>query len=373
MQEASSAANRPLKAKAPDYSFRIWLAAAVSMVLIGVVLATAWAVNQAIAQSPRLSKSQARVIIAVAQFPGLIRESIQELLLHIDDDPLPLLMDKTTTEKPHWVRNFPAADDSGYLLFSGVDPAAKHSNVQLIRIADGAIIARWDPDWPAVLAQHTPKKYSPQFSPKTIEALHPLLLADGDVIFNTKGQSLVRLSPCSSKPVWVLDDVMHHSIEIDDNGTLWIPSVSQDGFTDNTWLNERIRDDALARVTTDGKVIEKRSFVRILRSNGLQALLLGAAGERLNDDPIHINQIKIAPRGSEHWQQGDLLISARSLSTVFLYRPSTNKIIWHRTGPWLNQHSADFVDNHRISIFDNNAILFAPKGQEFVTRGDKPV
>jgi len=41
---------------------------------------------------------------------------------------------------------------------------------------------------------------------------------------------------------------------------------------------------------------------------------------------------------------------------LFLYRPSTNKIIWYQTGPWMNQHSVDFVDDHRISVLNNNVV-----------------
>ena len=81
-----------------------------------------------------------------------------------------------------------------------------------------------------------------------------------------------------------------------------------------------------------------------------------APGDQINTDPIHINQIKVANKDSRYWKRGDLLISARHLSTLFLYRPSTDKIIWHQTGPWMNQHSVDFVDDHRISVFNNNVV-----------------
>jgi Arylsulfotransferase (ASST) len=160
---------------------------------------------------------------------------------------------------------------------------------------------------------------------------------------------------------------MHHSVELDPNGTLWIPSVSQAGFADDTWLSDRIRDDALANVSTGGKILGMYSFVKILRDNGLSALLVGLSGPNLNPDPIHMNQIRVAPRDSKYWNRGDLLISARHLSAVFLYRPSTGKIIWHKIGPWLNQHAADFVGEHQISVLDNNIIAFAPKAYAFLT------
>jgi hypothetical protein len=50
------------------------------------------------------------------------------------------------------------------------------------------------------------------------------------------------------------------------------------------------------------------------------------------------------------------LISVRNKSTVFLFRPSTNKILWLKTGPWLNQHDVDFVDSTRVGVFGNNIV-----------------
>ena len=370
MKKAAPTTAQPRDVRAPAWSIWLWVAATLLAVQIAVVIGTAWAVRHALGDGPLLTDAQKRIFITVAEFPMLVRTAIREVESRFENDPLPLLIDRETTETSHWVRRFPAPEDSGYLLFSGVDPAAKHSVVQLIRISDGAIIARWDPDWPVIFEQHTSKKFAPVGSLKAAQTMHPLLLPDGDIIFNTAGPSLVRLSPCSRQPVWVLDDVMHHSNELDANSTLWVPSVSQDGFTDNPWLRARIRDDALARVSTDGRVLDKRSFARILRDNGLQALLLGTSGTTLNEDPIHMNQIQVAPRDSRHWQRGDLLISARHNSTVFLYRPSTGKILWHQTGPWMNQHSADFVDDHRISVFDDNDVAYAPKEHAFMAPGD---
>jgi hypothetical protein len=54
--------------------------------------------------------------------------------------------------------------------------------------------------------------------------------------------------------------------------------------------------------------------------------------------------------------KGDLLISLRNRSTVFLYRCSTNKILWLKTGPWLNQHDPEFIDSVRIGVFGNNIL-----------------
>lgn len=371
MRKANRTTTHAAKDRAPAWS--LWFAAAVLAVLIVAVIGTAWAVRHAIAGDLFFSKAQSRAVIALAEFPDLVRTAITEVRGWVEDSPRMLLIVRKKAEQPYWVRRFPAPEDPGYLLFAGVDPVARHSIVQLIRISDGTPVARWDPDWPALFERHTPKKDAPAGNPENGQAVHPLLLGDGDIIFNTNSTtaSLVRLGPCSSKPIWVLDEDVHHSNELDASGAaVWVPSVSQDGLSDSSWLRDRIRDDALANFSLEGRLLDKRSFIRILRDNDMHAMVLGTIGVRANEDPIHMNQIQVALYNSRHWNRGDLLISSRGLSTVFLYRPSTGRILWHKTGPWMNQHSVDFVDGHRISVFDNNIVRGAPKEHAFLTPGD---
>ena len=48
------------------------------------------------------------------------------------------------------------------------------------------------------------------------------------------------------------------------------------------------------------------------------------------------------------------MLSIRSLSTIALYRPSTNKIVWLKTGPWMLQHDVDIISDYQISVFGNH-------------------
>ena len=364
---STSIAQSPISSK---WGFWLWLAAALASLILGTVLITAYLVRHAlIPPHIRMTDEQAEMVIEVAKFPGLVKSAFEEF--SFSDDPNGLLLDRKATEKTNWVRHFPEPEDHGYLLFSGVDPVVKKSLVQLIRIADGHVMAQWTPDWIAINDKTTGKQSLPQGSIRRLRAVHPLLLAEGDIVFNT-GSILTRVSTCSSKPVYVvLDQIMHHSVELDENGSaIWGPSVVQNSLTENAYLNNAIRDNSLAHVSLDGRVLENRSFSRILLDNGLKALLLGHFGASFNLDPIHLNEIQVAKSDGRYWLRGDLLISARHLSTLFLYRPSNNKIIWHQTGPWMNQHSVEFVGDHSISVFDNNVVTVAPIGKEFLTSGD---
>jgi hypothetical protein len=171
--------------------------------------------------------------------------------------------------------------------------------------------------------------------------------------------------------VWLLDEQVHHSIESADDGTLWAPGIAVDGLADSQWLQERVRDDAILQLSQQGRVMQRISVIGLLRRNGLQALALGLSGEALRLDPIHLNQITPAASDTAHWRRGDLLLSLRNISTVLLYRPATGQVLWHRTGPWLNQHAAMFVDDSRVSVFDNNVHYPAPPASRaFVTPQD---
>jgi hypothetical protein len=97
----------------------------------------------------------------------------------------------------------------------------------------------------------------------------------------------------------------------------------------------------------------------------MRGLLFGHGGEMIPHDPIHMNDVQPALVDSRFWRKGDLLISARHLSTVFLYRPSTGRIVWYKTGPWLNQHDANFLGDSRITVFGND-VIGERHGEEFV-------
>ena len=332
------------------------------------LIITAWSVRHVLVGGTQFSTAQSTIIIATAEFPGKVRDAFIALKSWSDVEPYGLLTKKKGVNQNGWIRHFPEPSDDGYLLLAGLDPVVKHSIVRLIRIMDGKELFRWDPNWDYIDSKISNKKFYEKGSKFNLLPNHPLLASNGDIIFNTYN-SLIRMDICSGTPLWVLDEVMHHSNEFDEDGNIWTASISNEGFADNYWLYDRVRDDAIASVSPNGDLIKRYSFAKILRDNGLESLLsLGNA--RTGFDLVHLNQISVARSSSPFWQVGDLLISARNLNTVFLYRPTTNRIIWFKTGPWMGQHSVDFVGNHKISVFDNHVFGGVPKHQPFLVPGD---
>jgi Arylsulfotransferase (ASST) len=244
-----------------------------------------------------------------------------------------------------WKSKFPEPSDHGFLLFAGYDPEIKSTAVRLVRVSDGAVLLDWN------IKAHGKKGLGAYFAaPKSA---HPLLLEQGDIAVNLDG-NLVRLRTCRADPVWVVDKLVHHSISATENGDILVASFPPSTLFGNPALSEQIQDNAILRVRSDGAIISEDSVGEILLENGFKVLLMGHFGMNMNVDPIHMNEIVEAPTNTDFWQMGDLLISTRNMSTLFLYRPSTRKIIWHQTGPWMNQHSAAFVGTHEIMVFNNN-------------------
>jgi len=179
---------------------------------------------------------------------------------------------------------------------------------------------------------------------------HPLLLADGSLVFSSPGETLYKIDACS-KIEWVADGTFHHAIEKDSDGNIWTGfRIEPSSYDEEIYVD--YKDDAIVQISPDGKILFKKSVSKILEENGYRGLLFGVGA--YDNDLIHLNDVQPAHYSTDYWEKGDLLISIRNRSTVFLYRKSTDKIVWLRTGPWANQHDADFIGKSQISVFGND-------------------
>jgi len=191
---------------------------------------------------------------------------------------------------------------------------------------------------------------------------HPKLLMNGDLLINT---SLLRkIDSCSSLVFQVTHNQSHHSIETDIDGNLWVPShiypqslplkkVGRYIFDSSGYY-----DDGITKLSASGKILYEKSISQIFIDNGLEYLLFSVGDSIFTRDPIHLNDIQPVNFDGEFWKKGDIFLSLRNQSMVLLYRPSTNEIIWKVTGPFFYQHDVDILDDHRISIFNNNSKVF---------------
>lgn len=325
----------------------LWLLLMIAWFLLVAGLFFGWDVWRIKTNREGVKTKTDSIIITLASSPDLLKQSINEInqgskLISHDYYP--------------GIKHFNAKNnytDSGYLLLASFDAKRNQSVARLVRLSDQKILYQWLPDYGAIIkAIGAENKDWEHPEVRNLRLYHPLLLPDGSIVFTTLFSPLIKIDR-NSKTVWTVNGIFHHAIDPDAEGNLWVPSV----IKPSQFLSGILRgfqDDALTEISPDGKVIYRRSVAQILTDNGYRTLLLGVGA--YEKDLLHLNEIQPALNNSKYWMKGDLLVSLRNRSTVFLYRPSTNKILWLQTGPWLNQHDARFVNDASISVFGNDMV-----------------
>jgi hypothetical protein len=235
--------------------------------------------------------------------------------------------------------------------------------VSLIDLNSGSLIKTWRPDNREIFrkAFNSENPIAPPNEDSDLYFMHPLMLADSSIIVNSQISSLLTRFDKNGEIVWLKNDrIYHHSIEQDPDGNIFtcsrpfkskIYSFLPEDYDSDIFFY----DDHITQINPEsGEILYDKPIIDILIDNGYLDLLL-AKGQIMND-PIHLNDIQPALESSEFWLKGDLLLSFRNLSTIALYRPSTEKIIWLKSGPWFNQHDVDFVEDSKVLIFGNDVI-----------------
>jgi len=245
-----------------------------------------------------------------------------------------------------------------FLLISTFDPSDINSQIiKLIEIRTNKEIYRWS---------FNEKMFHEviDISGKT-RFFHPILLKAKSLIFvnfdrnnKTTANCLVKVDS-NSRVLWINKDQFHHSIEKEDENTIWTCTTIESQLPEKQ-LSQNVNlstfRDAIAKVDIrTGKVLFKKTILSIFQENNLNEVLFSGS---IEDDLIHLNDIQPALYKTKYWDKGDLLISLRHKSTILLYRPATNKILWYKTGPWLNQHDCDFYGESKITLFGNDIVRY---------------
>lgn len=257
-----------------------------------------------------------------------------------------------------WTGDPATAGLSGYLLLSRYDGDARKDVIELIDLATLKPAFVWQPDPVALFEGHplSEKSTNTPLDPAIFRALHPEMLENGDLLIKDMYSPLARMDACNRK-VWSIGGAFHHSTERASDGSFWIPdlmkpardlSVSGDFF-----------DDSIAQVSPDGEVLFEKSVTRMLIENGYEYLLRGMT-ESYQTDPVHLNDIQPALSDGAFWKAGDLFLSLRHRSTILIYRPSEDRIVWLKSGPWSTQHDVDILTDHTIGVFNNNMYFRYP-------------
>jgi hypothetical protein len=297
----------------------------------------------------KLPEPLGRALMAVAAFPSLTKQ----------------VLTGAPSAKTSVADRFPgqyglqrtAFIDDGYLLLAAVDSRSGRSTVRLVRLLDGAVMHSWVPNSEEIARRGPRTRHFVQRRlGRVFRAMAPLLMPDGGLVIHNQVGPIAKIDSCS-KTQWVLDYPFHHSLSIDAAGNIWSPIIiNRSSFDERTYPS--FMDDGVAMLSPDGKLRYVKSVAEMLVEGGHQGLLFGAGS--YDTDPVHLNKITPALASTPYWRKDDILLSLRHRSTVLLYRPGERRIVWLRTGPWLNQHDARFVGRSGVSVFGNDGIRMGP-------------
>jgi hypothetical protein len=198
-----------------------------------------------------------------------------------------------------------------------------------------------------------------RLSEASIHGVH--LFDNGDVVLNLESIGAARLDACGDV-LWTLAERNHHSVDLDDDGSFWIPALDylDDPVTlaqigDYPGLEAPLIDNRILKVSAEGEVLEDIAMLEVVYRNGLQRYL--ARQELHTGDILHINDVEVLTQelAEEYplFDRGDLLVSLRNTSLVLVFDPETLNVKWHVSDPLVHQHDPDFIGGGWIGVFDN--------------------
>lgn len=185
-----------------------------------------------------------------------------------------------------------------------------------------------------------------------------MLLPDGSVVFNLFG--VIKLDRCGNL-VWKVPKMAHHSIEPSNDGGFWVGGKNYIySKSKHPPIQTPYEEDTILKISSDGSIEHEISILDILWKNKLLSILFSnnrAFHPNAELDVIHLNDIEELPIQLEHafpmLKTGDLLVSLRQTNMIMIVDPNTELVKWHRVGPWIQQHDADYQDDGTITVFDN--------------------
>lgn len=192
------------------------------------------------------------------------------------------------------------------------------------------------------------------------------VLKDGSIIYNfDEGGSLNKISICGERQ-WSIPGRYHHLFSSNEKkGYLW--AIKKEIFGDYEDAEKFVMISI-----NDGKIIKEISVKDIMFAN-LPRDFFSIKQKKLefvwDHDPFHFNDIDVLTNDklkffSNKYNEGDLLISARTLNSFFILDPNSLLIKDYFHAYTRRQHDPDW-NNGYISVYDNQT--------KFKAFGKKPL
>jgi len=341
------------------WRFQLWqpLLAAIALV-VGVVMFSSFAIKGGEKGANIIERSAN----AIANIPLLAHKIVYDI---IHRENAQLAQGQRFKDKIGMSLTPGAGPAGTALALARYEGDSERGIVEIRSLDDGSVIHVYRPDANEINAlSKLPKdviNLKRDFNPKRYLPYSPVPEADGSLVFHAMGSPLVKLDACSH-PVWSVDGNFHHSIERDADGNYWVPELLAKPVI--PYVGDDFSDDAITEISPNGEVLFRKSVDEILIESGLARVIY--SHDQYLPDGTHLNDIQPAFADGPYWKKGDLFLNLRNPAMIALYRPSENKLLWTKEGPWLLQHDVDIISDHEIGVFNNNSAA-GPDG--FIVRG----
>jgi hypothetical protein len=288
--------------------------------------------------------------LAVAEAPATIKEVAQVRCK--GDAPALRASEQRFPGQSGFVFATDAKPEDGFLLLSRYVGDRKQSVVELRDLAARRLLPSWVPDMAELepLLQHASRivDTARMNKPERIRLFHPLPMPDGGrVVQNTS--PLIRLDACARPG---LDAARH------------LPPFRR-------LRRGRGHLGLVASGAADGPACQAdlhRGCGRARLCHGRGALLGLGAATSLRSRPWpadlgrrHPFRRSLAPERCRTGAEGRPLLEGRGPAAQppqclggRALPSAEERIVWVRTGPWVNQHDVDVVDDSHFSVFDNH-------------------
>ena len=331
--------------------------AALLVIAITIVL-TSWSTKHALNGGKRFSQGFQNIVLGIAGTPNVVADSIRLFLTYGSPNGV------VEKHSSYQVNPTGALTNTGYALVSCVSSDGK-SDVILINLSNRvqhAVLVRNDRsdkvNYSDSLEGSAARRQASISSRNRV--CHPHLSLDGFLTYIIPFNDLVSVDLKTGNEKWRVKGAFHHSIQLDSENNFWVcAAVDVNSHKSSTsrisHVNNLFEDQALVNISKNGRILQVLSVTDLLCKSGLEYLLYGIANPAVNFDPLHLNQVTPVMHDSGALKKGDLLVSLRNLSTVLLVNPKSEKIDWHCSGPWMNQHSVHPMDESTICLLDNHS------------------
>lgn len=183
------------------------------------------------------------------------------------------------------------------------------------------------------------------------------LFENGDVLAIFTGLGLIKVDK-DSNLLWKYLGASHHDLHVNEDGSIYVLTRTE-GPEQRHAEDADIYADEITLLTADGKFVRRVSLFDAFWNShyvGMLRVPVARVGTR-TIDIFHANRLEPLDgrlAGSlPAFRKGNVLVSLRNLNALAVVDMSNERVVWTRSGLWLQQHCSSMLDNGHILLFDN--------------------